>query len=102
MTTSIGGFNQAHNDTNVEGRSASAVPPASSQANTVAASAGGEAVTVSSDATFSTDLLNAARSSDGIDHAAVARLSTAMQNGSYNVSPEDLAGAMINAAKTGS
>jgi negative regulator of flagellin synthesis FlgM len=76
----------------VSGRTPAAAP---------AAAGGGEAVTVSDAAKFSTDLLESARASDGIDHAAVQQLSTAIQKGTYNVSPDDLAGALINAAKAG-
>jgi flagellar biosynthesis anti-sigma factor FlgM len=99
MTSSIGSVSQNPATNEVDGKPvASAGPPPQKQAQTGAAAAS-EAVTVSDGARLSTDLLNAARNSDGVDHGAVQALRSAIQNGSYNVSPEDLAGAIINAVK---
>jgi flagellar biosynthesis anti-sigma factor FlgM len=80
------------------GSSAAARPGANTQA-AGAETAAGEAVTVSADANTSTQLLDAARNADGMDDAAVQRLRSAVQGGTYDVSPQDLARAMTNAAR---
>jgi flagellar biosynthesis anti-sigma factor FlgM len=98
MTNSIGSLPQNQAATDVASQKTDAASP-KSQAAPAQGSGANEAVTISDAATVSTNLLAAARSSDGIDHAAVQRLSSAIQNGTYNVSPDDLAGAMIGAAK---
>jgi flagellar biosynthesis anti-sigma factor FlgM len=69
-------------------------PPAS---QTNAASA--EIVSLSSDATTSTQLLHSARTADGVDPATVQRLKGAIQNGTYEVPPEKLAQSIIGALK---
>ena len=74
---------------------ASAAPAASGDLQSTAA----EAVTVSADANATTQLLDAARNADGIDHSSVASLRAAVQNGTYNVSPEDLAQSIIRAVQ---
>ncbi len=66
-------------------------PAASGPASALAQS---EAVTLSPAAQATAKLLASAQSSDGIDHAAVAQIKAAIANGSYNVSPEDLANAI--------
>jgi flagellar biosynthesis anti-sigma factor FlgM len=81
------------------GSSAAARPAATPQAASGAETAAGEAVTVSADANTSTQLLDAARNADGMDDAAVQRLRSAVQSGTYDVSPQDLARAMTNAAR---
>jgi flagellar biosynthesis anti-sigma factor FlgM len=62
------------------------------------ATQGGEAVTLSADAQTTASLLNAARNADGIDAARVAQLRSAVQAGTYNVSPDDVAKAITGAA----
>lgn len=79
-----------------------AVRAAAAPSSTNTATSSGEAVTVSADAITTTQLLGAARNANGIDQAAVQQLRTAIQNGTYNVSPESLAGAMGNALKEAS
>jgi len=59
----------------------------------------GEAVTVSADAETTTQLLDAARGADGVDQTSVARLRGAVQDGSYDVSPDNLARAITGALK---
>ena len=58
-----------------------------------------EAVTLSDAAQTSTQLLSSAQRSDGMDHAAVARIRSALASGNYNVAPEDLAQAMVTVLK---
>jgi len=59
----------------------------------------GEAVSVSADAQTMTQLLDGARSAGGVDQAAVQKLRSAVQGGTYNVSPETLARAIAGAFK---
>jgi len=63
--------------------------------------AGGAAdqVSVSANALTASGLLQSARESDGIDAAAVLQMKTALQNGSYEISADDLAQAMLGAMK---
>ncbi|MGO9817698.1 MAG: flagellar biosynthesis anti-sigma factor FlgM [Acidocella sp.] len=58
-----------------------------------------EAVTLSDAAQTSTQLLSSAHQSDGMDHAEVARIRSALATGNYNVAPEDLAQAMVTVLK---
>lgn len=58
-----------------------------------------EAVTLSDAAQTSMQLLSSAQQSDGVDHAAVARIRDALASGKYNVAPEDLAQAMVTVLK---
>lgn len=73
-----------------------AKPPSSASA---AAASSGEAVTISAGAQATTQLLNAARDATGINHEAVQQIRNALQNGSYNVAPEDLAQAIATVLK---
>jgi negative regulator of flagellin synthesis FlgM len=59
----------------------------------------GEAVTLSAAAQTSTQLLSAARDATGINQAAVAQIRAAIANGTYNVSPENLAQAIATVLK---
>jgi flagellar biosynthesis anti-sigma factor FlgM len=59
-----------------------------------AAAGESEAVTLSPNAQAAAQLLAAAQASDGVDAKSVSYLKTALQNGSYNVAPEDLAQAI--------
>jgi flagellar biosynthesis anti-sigma factor FlgM len=63
------------------------------------AAAQSDSVTLSAAAQTSTQLLNAARDSDGVDQAIVQQIRTSLQNGSYNVTPEDLAQAIAAVLK---
>jgi len=60
---------------------------------------GTEQVSVSANAVTASGLLQSARDSDGIDELAVVQLKNAIQNGSYDVSADDLAQAMLGAMK---
>lgn len=53
-----------------------------------------DSVTLSAAAQASTALLTAARGSSGINQPQVSAIKAALANGSYNVSPEDLAQAI--------
>lgn len=55
---------------------------------------GVESVTLSAAAQANTALVGAARSAKGVDQAHVNAIKQALANGTYNVSPEDLAGAI--------
>ena len=59
----------------------------------------GEAVTLSDDAQTTTQLLGAARNSSGVNEQAVAQLRAAIQNGTYDVSPDTLARSITSAVK---
>lgn len=61
------------------------------------AAAASEAVTITGTARASARLLDQARAADGIDHAAVAQLKTAIQSQSYNVPAEQLASSIVSA-----
>ena len=56
-------------------------------------------VTLSAAAQTGTQLLGASRAADGINHAAVAQIRSALQAGTYNVAPEDLAQAIATVLK---
>jgi flagellar biosynthesis anti-sigma factor FlgM len=89
----------------VSGAAASASGSAPVQPTTASGAPGdaettdAEAVTVSSDASTSTELLASARSADGINQSVVSALRSAVQNGTYNVSPEDLARSITSALR---
>ena len=53
-----------------------------------------ESVTLSAAAQTNAALVNAARGANGVDQAHVNAIKQALANGSYNVSPEDLASAI--------
>ncbi|MDE8345201.1 MAG: flagellar biosynthesis anti-sigma factor FlgM [Acidocella sp.] len=75
-------------------------PPPGADAPTAGpAAAQAEAATISVAAQVTTQMLNAARDSAGIDHAAVNKIRTALQNGQYNVTPETLAQAIATVLK---
>ncbi|MDE8349112.1 MAG: flagellar biosynthesis anti-sigma factor FlgM [Acidocella sp.] len=72
---------------------------ATPQAQGGTATATSEAVTVSANAQVTTQLLDAARASDGVNSSAVAQIRTGIQAGTYNVTPEALANAIAAALK---
>jgi len=74
--------------------STGAQPPASQ-----AGAASAEIVSLSSDASTSTQLLHAARDADGVDPAMVQRVKGAIQSDTYDVSPDKLAQSIIGAMK---
>jgi len=61
--------------------------------------AGAEQVSLSSDAAAGTQLLDAARNAEGVDPATIQKVKTAIQNGTYDVSPDKLAQSIIGAMK---
>jgi flagellar biosynthesis anti-sigma factor FlgM len=98
MTNTISSFSQ----TPLLADSASAPPakPASSSpADGAADTSQSEAVTLSAAAQTTTQLLGAAQDSDGINQEAVAQIRSALQAGTYNVAPEDLAQAIVTVLK---
>ncbi len=81
---------------------ATPAPPAAPQSPAAAAPgtpAQTDSVTLSAAAQTSTQLLGAARAADGINHAAVAQIRSALQSGSYSVTPENLAQAIATVMK---
>ncbi|HTJ91009.1 MAG TPA: flagellar biosynthesis anti-sigma factor FlgM [Acidocella sp.] len=100
MTSSINALGQSQAAPDIAGQGDAA---ASTRAGTVAESASnesvGEAVTLSADAQTTTQLLGAARNSTGVNQQAVAQLRAAIQNGTYNVSPDALARSISSAMK---
>ena len=100
MTSSINALGQSQVASEISGQSEAPATTHASAAETSAESTGsGEAVTLSADAQATTELLGAARSSSGMNEQAVAQLRAAIQNGSYDVSPDTLARAITSAAK---
>jgi negative regulator of flagellin synthesis FlgM len=77
------------------------VQPAAAAAAPVAAagSGAGEEVTLSADASTTTQLLDAARGADGVNQSAVQQLRGAIRAGTYNVSPNALAKAISGALR---
>jgi flagellar biosynthesis anti-sigma factor FlgM len=105
MTSSIGalplGQNAGVSAGDTLSGAAGVTAPAETPDLAAGGATGGEAVTVSADAQTTAQLLDAARGADGIDTARVAQLRNAVQSGSYNVSPDDLAKAIGSALQVG-
>jgi flagellar biosynthesis anti-sigma factor FlgM len=101
MTTPIGPVapNTQTNEGGPAGRVVPSKPARMAGADAASQSQPGEAVTLSSGAQITTQLLDAARAASGVDQNAVTQARTAIQSGSYNVSPQDLANAITNAFK---
>jgi flagellar biosynthesis anti-sigma factor FlgM len=101
MTTPIGPVapNTQTNEGGPAGRAAPSKPASTATSETTTHSQPGEAVTLSSGAQITTQLLDAARAASGVDQNAVTQARTAIQSGSYNVSPQDLANAITTAFK---
>lgn len=75
-------------------------PAAGSPASTPeAATAQADSVTLSAAAQSGSKLLSAAQNASGIDQTAVAAIRAQLANGSYNVSPENLAQAIATVLK---
>jgi flagellar biosynthesis anti-sigma factor FlgM len=75
---------------------------ANNAANNTTDSAGAsesEAVTLSAAAQTTTQLLSSARNAEGFNQTAVDRIRGALQSGTYNVAPEDLAQAIATVLK---
>ena len=100
MTSSINALGQSQVAPEIAGQDEAAATARTSAAAEIAASeSSGEAVTLSADAQTTTQLLDAARDSNGVDGQAVAQLRAAVQNGTFNVSPDTLARSIRSAMK---
>ena|ERR1700722_5096269 len=100
MTSSINALGQGQVAPEVAGQNdAAAVARAGVAAEIATGETSGEAVTLSADAQTTTQLLDAARDSNGVDGQAVAQLRAAVQNGTFNVSPDTLARSIRSAMK---
>jgi flagellar biosynthesis anti-sigma factor FlgM len=75
------------------------VAPRPAAASAAAAAGESEAVTLSPTAQAAAQLLSAAQASEGVDAKTVSLLKAALQDGSYNVSPDDLAQAIATVLK---
>lgn len=73
--------------------------PAAAQSTPAAATAQTDSVTLSAAAQSGAQLLTAAQNASGINHEAVAAIRAQLANGSYNVSPENLAQAIATVLK---
>jgi flagellar biosynthesis anti-sigma factor FlgM len=83
--------------------SSSALQPAGGTAPAASTTTGaGEEVTVSADAATTTQLLDAARGADGVNHGAVQQVRSAIQSGTYQVSPSALAKSISGALRESS
>ncbi len=74
--------------------SSATMPAAKPQASAPAPTAQTDSVTLSAAAQTGTALLSAARNASGVDQASVGAIKAALANGTYNVSPEELAQAI--------
>ena len=100
MTSSINGLGQGQVAPEIAGQGdAAATTRAGGRCESAPSESAGEAVTLSADAQTTTQLLGAARNSSGVNDQAVAQLRTAIQNGTYNVSPDMLARSISSAMK---
>ncbi|OYV33320.1 MAG: flagellar biosynthesis anti-sigma factor FlgM [Acidocella sp. 20-61-6] len=90
--------NQAISNAPVSTNTANNGRPATAP-NTGQLAATSEAVTVSAGAQITTQLLGAARTATGVNTAAVMQIRSSIQNGTYNITPENLANAMAAALK---
>ncbi|HUW80872.1 MAG TPA: flagellar biosynthesis anti-sigma factor FlgM [Acidocella sp.] len=103
MTNTISPFSQTPMpaETNASGTSTASTKPLSSapSAGSAAPPPQSEAVTLSAAAQTTTQLLSAARESNGINQTAVQQIRSALQAGTYNVTPETLAKAIATVLK---
>jgi flagellar biosynthesis anti-sigma factor FlgM len=98
MTNTISPFSQTPPMAEPAGASP-AKPASSAPVESAADTSQNEAVTLSAAAQTTTQLLGAAQDSEGINHEAVAQIRNALQAGTYNVAPEDLAQAIVTVLK---
>lgn len=73
--------------------------PAAAQTPEAPAAPQTDSVTLSAAAQSGAQLLTAAQNASGINHEAVAAIRAQLANGSYNVSPENLAQAIATVLK---
>jgi len=103
MTNTIGPLSSGHAAREAASQSAAnttnkqAAPPPDTQAPPAGAAQASEAVTLSATSQATAQLLDAARAADGVDEARVAQLRGAVQSGTYDVAPEDVAKAIAGA-----
>lgn len=93
MTSTIQNFGYVGTPPVSDNQSAKASVP-SQPAAPVDDAAQTESVTLSAAAQTNATLVKAAQQADGIDRATVSGIKAALANGSYNVSPDDLASAI--------
>lgn len=102
MTNRINSYPPGQTAATAADAAAPAVRPQSkdslAQATSPGGSATGDAVTITDGARASAQLLDQARKADGIDHATVAKLKTAVQSQAYHVPAEQLASSIVAAA----
>jgi negative regulator of flagellin synthesis FlgM len=100
MSSSINGLGQSQLAPEAaEQNEAAATARGGAASQNESSAVAGEAVTLSADAQTTTQLLGAARNSSGVNDQAVAQLRSAIQNGTYSVSPDMLARAISGAMK---
>jgi anti-sigma28 factor (negative regulator of flagellin synthesis) len=102
MTNRINAYSPSQTDAAAADAAASAVRSQSKDklAPSTPADSGApasEAVTITDGARATAQLLDQARAADGVDHASVARLKTAIQSQSYHVAAEPLASSIVSA-----
>ncbi len=90
MTNTIQPFTPIPSPDSASGTQPAAKPQAAAPAQTAQT----DSVTLSAAAQTSNALVTAARGSSGVDQSSVASIKAALANGTYNVSPEDLAQAI--------
>ena len=99
MTNTIGPLNPGHAASEAASQSAAnkPAPAPDTPAPQSGAAPASEAVTLSANSQATAQLLEAARAADGVDEARVSQLRGAVQSGSYDVTPEDVAKAIAGA-----
>jgi flagellar biosynthesis anti-sigma factor FlgM len=95
MSNTIQPFSQPNVPETSNGQSSVSAAPARNEE----AAAQAESVTLSQTAQSGVQLLAAAQGASGIDESAVANIRAQLANGSYNVSPENLALAIATVLK---
>jgi len=100
MTSSINAIGQSQVAPEIAGQDdAAATTRAAAAAESAPNASSEDAVTLSADAQTTTQLLGAARNSNGVDGQAVAQLRAAIQNGTFDVPPDTLARSIRSAMK---
>lgn len=94
MTNTIQPYNHSPMAQTSESAPANNKPVATKSPRSSALETEGESVTLSAAAQANATLVGAARGANGIDQAHVDAIKAALANGTYNVSPEDLANAI--------
>jgi flagellar biosynthesis anti-sigma factor FlgM len=99
MSSTISPFSQTPPPAPAAPQATPQAAPSATPAAQAASTAQSDSVTLSAAAQTSTQLLSAARNSDGINQTVVAQIRSAIQSGTYNVSPENLAQAIATVLK---